>query len=128
VSAWLLDTSVLIGSRVDPDSLPTSAAISVISVGELRAGVHLADDDEVRALRSARLEAVRSAFAALPVDERVADEYGRVLALARRRRRTVKATDLLIIATAAADRRGLHTRDVAQAALATAAGIEVSGS
>lgn len=127
MSSWLLDTSVLIGVGIDPATLPRSAAISVISLGELRAGVHLADGDAVRALRSARLGAVRATFVALPVDAPVADEYGRILALARRERRTVKATDLLIIATAAADGRGLHTRDSAQAALAAVAGIEVSG-
>lgn len=118
---------MLIGSGLGASELPLSAAISVISVGELRAGVHLAGSDEVRALRVGRLEAVRSAFLALPVDARVADEYGRILALARRERRAVKATDLLIIATAAADRRGLHTRDLAQGALAGAAGVEVGG-
>ncbi len=118
---------MLIASVADPDALPPSAAISVISLGELRAGIHLADGDDVRRLRSARLDAVSSAFLALPVDAGVADEYGRVLALARRERRTVKATDLLIIATAMAEGRGLHTRDSAQAALALAAGVEVAG-
>ncbi len=127
MSSWLLDTSVLIGVGIDPARLPRSAAISVVSLGELRAGVDLADDDDVKALRSARLDAVRAAFAALPVDAPVADEYGRILALARRERRTVKATDLLIIATAAADGRALHTRDSAQAALAVVAGLEVDG-
>jgi predicted nucleic acid-binding protein len=59
----------------------------------------------------------------LPVDEAVADEYGRILAVARTKRPTAKASDLLIIATAAATSRRLFTLDTAQARLAADAGI-----
>jgi predicted nucleic acid-binding protein len=55
----------------------------------------------------------------------VAEHYGEVLAAARSAGRTTKATELLIIATAKATGRGLHTRDARQAALAQAAGIAV---
>ena len=98
--------------------LPDTAAISVITVGELRAGILRAADDGVRAARARRLAAVRAAFVALPVDEDVAERYGEALAAARDLGRTAKATDLLIIATAAAGGRTLHTLDAAQAALA----------
>jgi predicted nucleic acid-binding protein len=98
--------------------LPDTAAISVITLGELRAGVLRAADDRVRAARARRLAAVRAAFAALPVDEDVADRYGEALAAARELGRTAKATDLLIIATAAAGGRTLYTLDTAQAGLA----------
>jgi len=47
------------------------------------------------------------------------------LAAARSAGRTTKATELLIIATAKATGRGLHTRDARQAVLAQAAGIAV---
>lgn len=47
-----------------------------------------------------------------------------VLATARRQRRVAKASDLLIIATAAAHERTLYTLDLAQARLAIAAGID----
>jgi predicted nucleic acid-binding protein len=126
VSGDLLDTSILIAP--DPATLanlPGSAAISVITLGELHAGVLLARDKNVEEARRARLLAVKSAFAPLPVDEAVAEHYGKVLAIARRERRTVKATDLLIIATAAAHSRTLHTLDERQASLARAAGIPV---
>jgi len=126
MSGDLLDTSILIAP--DPtalSSLPASAAISVITLGELRAGVLLARDATVEAARSARLTAVRAAFAPLPVDEPVADQYGEILAVARSQRRTVKATDLLIIATAAAHGRTLHTLDERQASLARATGLAV---
>lgn len=115
----LLDTSVVIATdeRGDLD-LPGTAAISVITLGELRAGVLRAADDRVRAARARRLAAVRAAFAALPVDEDVADRYGETLAAARDLGRSAKATDLLIIATAAAGGRTLYTLDAAQAELA----------
>jgi toxin FitB len=126
MSGHLLDTSILIAP--DPallSSLPASAAISVITLGELRAGVLLARDTVVEAARRARLTAVKAAFAPLPVDGAVAERYGDVLAIARSQGRTAKATDLLIIATAAAHGRLLHTLDERQAGLAQAAGVPV---
>ena len=100
-------------------------AISVITLGELRAGVRLAGDPSARAARQRRLVAVRDAFEPIPVDEMVAEHYGDVLATARSAGRTTKATDLLIIATAAATGRTLHTLDTRQAALAQVAGIQL---
>lgn len=124
----LLDTSVLIASAADAGaSLPESAAISVITLGELRAGVSRARDDVTRAARQAHLTAVRAAFAPLLVDESVAEHYGDALAHARTAGRTVKATDLLIIATASATGRTLHTLDRAQARLGRGLGLAVSG-
>lgn len=122
----LLDTSVVIANaaalRLEPGQ---TAAVSVITIGELRAGVALAVDLATRAARQARLAAIRAAFDPVLVDEAVAEHYGQILATARRQRRASKATDLLIIATAAATGRILHTLDKAQAQLARAAGIPV---
>jgi len=124
VSGYLLDTSVVIAHvPVAIERLPVSAAISVVTLGELHAGVLLARDPLIRDGRHRRLRAVRAAFAALDVDETVAEHYGDVLAAARSHRRAAKATDLLIIATAAAHGRTLYTFDAAQAGLAGAAGI-----
>lgn len=126
LSRALLDTSVLIGPRAGPGfEPPESAAISVVTLGELRAGVLLARDEEARGLRQARLGAVRATYAALPVDDDVADRYGEALARARAERRTTKATDLLILATAIATDRVLYTLDHAQAALGGALGLPV---
>lgn len=126
MSGSLLDTSVLIGP-VPPAvaSLPHAAAISVVSLGELHAGVLLARDEEIRDARHARLQAIRDAFVPLDIDEAVAERYGQILAAVRSVGRTVKAIDLLIIATAAAHDRKLHTRDERQAGLARAAGVPV---
>jgi len=123
----LLDTSVLIA--VDEEGqldLPPSVAISVITLGELRAGVLRASRPDARASRAARLAAVRRAFSALDVNADIADTYGAALAHARETRRAAKASDLLIIATAMATGRGLITGDRAQAALAGELGVAVT--
>ncbi|MBW8060673.1 MAG: type II toxin-antitoxin system VapC family toxin [Solirubrobacterales bacterium] len=83
----------------------------------------LATDPAVRAARQARLAAVRDAYQPLPVDELVAERYGEVLAGARATRRITTATDLLIIATAAATGRVLYTLDERQARLAEDLGV-----
>ncbi len=120
----LLDTSVVIaGSRVLAVRPEDTAAISVITLGELRAGIRLAVDAETQAVRQARLAAVRQTFEPIPVDESVAEQYGEILAAARAKRRTTKATDLLIIATAAATGRTLLTLDDTQRRLARAVGV-----
>ena len=122
----LLDTSVVIANaealRLEPGQ---TAAISVITIGELRAGVALATDAASRAVRQARLAAIRATFDPVLVDEVVAEHYGQILATARRQKRSSTATDLLIIATAAATGRVLHTLDKAKAQLAHAVGIPV---
>lgn len=129
MSGALLDTSVVIGG-LEPlqMELPVTMAISVITLGELRAGVRLADDPAARAARQTRLNAVRDAFEPIPVDEVVAEHYGDILAAARSAGRSSKATDLLIIATAAATGRVLHTLDKRQAALAQVAGVPLQTS
>jgi len=124
VSGNLLDTSVLIAhDEIEALELPETAAISVITLGELRAGVLIATDARLAEARRRRLAAVRATFTPLIVDEAVADHYGEVLAIARSQGRAAKATDLLIIATAAATDRELYTLDTAQARLAEAAGV-----
>jgi toxin FitB len=125
----LLDTSVVIGGSDSLQiELPETMAISVITLGELRAGVRLAKDPTERAARQTRFNAVRDAFEPIPVDEAVAGHYGDILAAARSAERNSKATDLLIIATAAATGRVLHTLDGRQAALAQVAGVALQTS
>lgn len=99
------------------------AAISVVTLGELRAGVRLARDPTVRSMRQSQLAAIRSVFLPLPVDEAVAEHYGVALATARATRRITNATDLMIIATAAATGRTLLTLDERQASLAGRVGV-----
>ena len=113
----LLDTSVVIAGDQALNTGDTTA-ISVVTIGELRAGVLLAGDLSVRAARQARLSAVREVYEPLPVDEAIAEHYGDVLAGARKAGRITTATDLIIIATALATGRSLHTLDDRQARLA----------
>jgi toxin FitB len=80
----------------------------------------------MRAVRHARLAAVRDSFEPLPIDETIANHYGEILALARSERRSSKATDLLIIAAASATGRTLLTLDDSQASLARLAGLPVN--
>ena len=124
MSGALLDTSAVI-SGIGALEIEETVAISVITLGELRAGVALATDPEIRAARQGRLSAIREAFEPIPVDEAVAERYGDILVSARKDGRITKATDLLIIATASATGRRLYTRDSKQASLAQAAGVLV---
>jgi predicted nucleic acid-binding protein len=115
----LLDTSVVIATdEAGGLELPSTAAISVITLGELRAGVLRARSAEIRAARARRLRAVRETFAPIAVDDEIAERYGEALAAARDLGRTAKASDLVVIATAVAGGRTLYTLDQAQAGLA----------
>lgn len=111
MSRGILDTSVLIAADVQP--LPGELAISVISLAELRYGVLVAQSAEARATRLARLSRVHKRFDPLPVDEAVAESYGRLAAktvgLGRQPRSRVM--DLLIAATAHAHQATLYTRN-----------------
>lgn len=98
---YLLDTSTVIQSGLRVGAEKGTGAISVVTLCEMRAGVQLALGP-VAATRQARLYAVRATFVPLPVDEAVAEHYGDTRAVARTSARIIKATDLLIIATAAA--------------------------
>jgi predicted nucleic acid-binding protein len=127
LSGSLLDTSVLLEQDEEGEfDLPETAAISVITLGELHAGVAIARDERVAEARRRRLAAVRAAFVPLVVDEAVAERCGDVLAVARAQNRAAKATDVLIIATAAAAGRSLYTLDKVQAGLAQAATVPVT--
>jgi predicted nucleic acid-binding protein len=100
----LLDTSVLIaaeGSRpLRAEDLPLNAAISIITVGELRAGVLAAPDVQSRDRRLYTLERI-SATPILPVDHRVAQLWAGMRAYLAASGKGVGGNDLWIAATAA---------------------------
>jgi predicted nucleic acid-binding protein len=81
--AVLLDTSVLIGAEEDPGE---ETAISVVSMTELHFGVLVAPDDEARALRMRRPNAIEATFDPLPFDAASARECGRLHAAVAQRR------------------------------------------
>jgi predicted nucleic acid-binding protein len=107
----LLDTSVVIA--LEASRLPAEAAISVATLAELHFGVHLAIDEQARALRLRRLGEIESRFAALPIDEAVARAYGELAgatSIAGRKVRT-RVMDLFIAATARVHDVPLYTRN-----------------
>ncbi|HEX8068257.1 MAG TPA: PIN domain-containing protein [Thermoleophilaceae bacterium] len=111
----LLDTSFVIalarGDEVALDDPPDEAAISAVTLCGLHHGVLVASERD-RPGRLATLAYAERRFAVLPVDERVAPHYGRLVAATRRaRRRRLGAADALIAATAAAHGLPLVTRD-----------------
>jgi predicted nucleic acid-binding protein len=110
-SRGLLDTSVLIAADLQP--LPGELAISVISMAELHYGVLVASSAEARALRLKRLTGLSKRFDPLPVDDAVAESYGRLAAkvAAVGRKPRARVMDLLIAATAHAHQAVLYTRN-----------------
>lgn len=108
----LIDTSVLAGAgRVG--ELAEGWAVSVVTVGELEAGVLIARDETTRARRVALLAGVLAEAPALPIDRHVAARYGELRACAGRQ----PSNDLWIAATALAHDLTLVTADERQAAL-----------
>jgi toxin FitB len=99
VTRVLLDTSALIAAT-DPGEL--EGAISAASLAELHFGSLLVTDPDERARRAQRLAAIEATFEPIPIDSRVAREWGRLAAAVaerggRPRRRVI---DLAIAATA----------------------------
>jgi predicted nucleic acid-binding protein len=106
---YVLDTSAVLAVR--PPSLEGEVAISTVTLAELHFGVLVAKDAMTRAERLRRLSVVQSMFTALPVDDAVAQAYGRLAAavVAAGRQPRARALDLLIAATAAAHQAHLVT-------------------
>ena len=109
----LLDTSVVIGGPGLGDVELGTWSLSVITVGELEAGVLLARGSKDRAKRLRRLAATLSITQVLPVDSFVAARYGELRAATGR----LPSNDLWIAATALAHDLQLVTRYEHQAAL-----------
>jgi predicted nucleic acid-binding protein len=109
----LVDTSVVVDMRRAGDEVDAPWAISVVTVGELEAGVLLAGDATARADRLRRLAALLAEVPALPADRSVAVRYGELRAATGR----APANDLWIAATALAHDLTLVTADERQAAL-----------
>ncbi len=99
----LVDTSVFIAREserpLDADGMPEEIAISVITIGELRAGVLATSDVATRNRRLTTLtEAL--AFDPIPIDERVAEEWARLRVELRDTGQRMPINDSWIAATA----------------------------
>jgi len=101
----LADTTVFIahetGRPLDTGSLPDELAVSVITIGELRAGVLAAGTVEVRDRRLRTLTEA-SAVESVPVDEAVAEAWARLRLLLRDSGQRMPVNDSWIAATAIA--------------------------
>jgi predicted nucleic acid-binding protein len=105
VNRGLADTSVFIaresGRPIDVDALPGELAVSVITIGELRAGVLAAATVADRDRRLATLTAALQ-LDPVPVDQAVAAEWARLRVLLRDSARRMPVNDSWIAATALA--------------------------
>jgi predicted nucleic acid-binding protein len=105
VTRGLADTTVFIaretGRRLDESALPEELAVSVITIGELQAGVLAAGSIE---LRGRRLRTLTEALALdpTPVDEGVAATWANLRLLLRDSRQRMAVNDSWIAATAMA--------------------------
>lgn len=101
----LADTSVFIaresGRQIDVDALPSALAVSVITIGELRAGVLAADNVADRDRRLATLTAALR-LDPLVIDDSVAAQWARLRVLLRDHGQRMPVNDSWIAATAMA--------------------------
>lgn len=104
VPRGVLDTSVIIDlDAIDASSLPAEVAVTALTMAELAAGPHAANDPAERARRQDRLQRTEAAFAPLPFDAEAARAYGRIYAAviaSGRKARGARAVDLMIAAVA----------------------------
>ena len=110
----LIDTSVLVGAMAPGDlGHAVGWSVSVITVGELHAGVLVAREDAQQTTRLRRLAAVLAEAPVIDVDRSVAARYGELRMATGR----LPSNDLWIAATALAHDLTLITADERQAAL-----------
>ena len=125
MNAGIADTSVFIaresGRPLEWQSLPERVGVSVITIGELRAGVLAASTLDLRDRRLATLIEA-SALAAIPVDERVAEAWAHLRVSLRDAGLRMGLNDSWIAATALAQGVPVITQDADYAAVA---GLEV---
>ena len=111
----LADTSVFIAREqgrapAPPPGEADEVAVSVVTVAELRLGVLLAADVESRAARLATLQ-VAETLEPLPVDDRVAAAWARLVATLRAVGKRMPVNDSWIAATALAHDFAVLTQD-----------------
>lgn len=114
MSRGLADTSLFIareiGRPLDADALPDELAVSIITIGELRAGVLVADSVETRDRRLRTLTAALE-LEPIPIDEPVAAEWARLRVLLRDTGQRMPVNDSWIAATALAHGVPVVTQD-----------------
>jgi predicted nucleic acid-binding protein len=124
----LLDTSVFIatesGRDIKVESLPDEAAMSVVTMAELHAGVLAARDTATRVRRMATVDALRH-VEVLPVDADAAQVWAQLRVQLSEQGRRINVNDLWIAATAVSRGLPVYTQDDDLAAVEGMAGLVV---
>lgn len=124
----LLDTSVLVGAEMGrelrAEALPETASTSIVTVGELRAGIHAAPDVESRDRRIATYE-LAMAGPVIPIDRTVANVWSQMRTYLAASGGSVDVNDIWIAATAASREIPVVTQDRDFYALSGIAGLTV---
>jgi predicted nucleic acid-binding protein len=114
VTRGIADTSVFIarasGRPMAEERLPDELGISVITIGELRAGVLAAGDVDARDRRLATLSDALT-LEAVPIDQRVAEAWARLRLALRDLGQRMPVNDSWIAATAISLGMPLVTQD-----------------
>jgi predicted nucleic acid-binding protein len=114
VTRGLADTTVFIaresGRALDESSLPDELAVSVITIGELRAGVLAAQDVRVRDQRLATLT-MAIGLDPVPIDDATAEQWARLRVFLRDSGQRMPVNDSWIAATAMAMALPVVTQD-----------------
>jgi predicted nucleic acid-binding protein len=127
VSRGLLDTSVFTareGRGLEIARIPDEVAVSVVTYGELRAGVLAATQLATRSRRLSTLQTVAD-LDPLPIDSAVADEWAQLRLLLAQAGRRVNVNDTWIAATALAHDVPVVTQDDDYEVLAEISGLRV---
>lgn len=128
IGRGLADTSVFIareaGRSIDPEALPDQLAVSVITIGELRAGVLAAADPVTR---DRRLDTLTAALALepIPIDVEVVNAWARLRVALRDSGGRMALNDSWIAATAMALDVPVVTQDDAFVAVANLTVVHV---
>lgn len=110
------DTNILIFlERLPAVALPAELLTSTVSLAELSAGVHSAQDAAECARRVLRLQRVEATFSPLPFDAEAARQYGLIAAevITMGRKPRGGMADLMIASIAAANQLPLYTTNPA---------------
>lgn len=109
----LADTSLFVAreaGRPLAGDVPEQLAVSVVTVGELRAGVLVARDTATRARRMATLHLAES-LEPLPIDDGVAGAWAALRVALREAGRRMRVNDSWVAATALAHGIAVATQD-----------------
>ena len=124
----LFDTSILIaletGRTLDDNLIPDEMYVSVITIGELHAGVYAAKNTQARATRTRTLEYI-TALEPLTVDLAAAQQWGVLRALLKEAGLKVNVNDLWIAAIASANNLPILTQDTDFEHIQTVGGPQV---